>query len=133
MTTQRQLQVMLWITVAVVMLTGLPILVGGINMITGVDGVNATADSEMRFVMVFWIAYGGFIAWVARDLPQRYQFVPAIGLLMLAGAGARILSMLMAGRPDEMYVIGTILEISIAGLILFSYWQYQRQIVRSTT
>ena len=81
------LKIMLWIIFLIVMGVGLIIFLGGAEAFPGMGAVSPSVDSELRFFAAFWMGYGIFTFWVARDLATRHQFVPAIILFLLLGIG----------------------------------------------
>ena len=120
------LKIMLWLNILIVVGGSLAILLGGPTTFPGIEGVTPSADSEIRFMAAFWLAYGIFTIWVVRDLAARHQFVPWIVLFLLIGAIGRILSWLMVGRPMDTLVTGTAVELIIAGLTAVFYYQFRQ-------
>jgi hypothetical protein len=49
----------------------------GLDVVPDVQHIEAASDNEFRFFSVYWIAYGCFCFWVARDLKTRHGFIPA--------------------------------------------------------
>ena len=62
------IKVILYLIFAVSLITGANVLFGGGQSLPGVVHVEATVDNELRFFSVFWLAYGVFCCWVARNL-----------------------------------------------------------------
>ena len=117
---------MLWIIFIIVMGVGLIIYFGGPAAFPGIESVTPSVDSEMRFFAAFWMGYGIFTLWIARDLATRHQFVPAIILFLVFGAVGRVISFVVAGRPADSLVNGLIIEAINVVLTTFFYVRYRQ-------
>lgn len=118
------LKFILYAIALVAAITGLNVLFGGASAISGATGgAEATVDNELRFFSVFWIAYGVFSFWVARDIHTQYKFIPAIALAFFIGGLGRLLSMLSVGAPDDILIPAMILEFVIPIAIFGMYWK----------
>ena len=127
MNSSRFLSAMLWFNILVVMVVGIQNMFGGATALFGVESVDASVDSELRFMTAFWLGYGYFNFWISRNLPERYQFVPAVVGFLTLGATGRILSWVMVGQPDEFYIIAIAIEYVVAILTYAGYRQYHKQ------
>lgn len=108
------LKYILYAIALVVAITGLNVLFGGASAIPGsAGGVEATVDNELRFFCVFWLAYGGFCVWVARNIQAQYTFIPFIALVFFVGGLGRLISMLSVGSPATILIPAMILEFVI--------------------
>ena len=123
----KPVKFMLWLITAIVIIVTGQIMIGGASALTGVETVDPTVDSELRFMTIFWLGYGLFTFRVFRNLRNRHQFVPAIALLPIAGGGARLLSWARVGRPDDTYVVGIAVEFFVGALTLFFNWQFRKR------
>ena len=123
----KPVKFMLWLITAIVIIVTGQIMIGGASALTGVETVDPTVDSELRFMTIFWLGYGLFTFLVFRNLRNPHQFVPAIALLPIAGGGARLLSWARVGRPDDTYVVGIVVEFVIGALTLFFNWQFRKR------
>ncbi len=102
--------------------TGLNVLIGGAPAIPGaVPGTEATVDNELRFFSVFWLAYGGFCFWVARNIQCEHRFIPVIALAFFVGGVGRLISMLSGGPPAAILIPAMILEFIIPLIIYGLY------------
>ena len=74
---------------------------------------NANIDSEMRFYSVFWMAYGVSLIWLASNIVQfRIWVFAGLGMFFLGGVG-RLISFVIAGAPDPLFV--TLMAIELVG------------------
>jgi len=111
--------------------TGLNVLIGGASAIPGATGgVEATVDNELRFFAMFWIAYGAFCFWVARNIAEQYFFVPFIALVFFLGGMGRLISILSVGPPASILIPAMILEFVIPIVI---YVVYRKMYIKTTT
>lgn len=119
------LKVTLYIIALVALATGLNVLIGGAGSIPGAStGAEAAVDNELRFFSIFWIAYGGFCLWVARNIAENHHFIPFIALVFLLGGVARLASVLLIGMPGPVLLSAMILEFVLP---LGIYIIYQKQ------
>jgi hypothetical protein len=96
----------------VALVSGLNILIGGAAAIPGSSGaVEATVDNELRFFSVFWIAYGAFCFWVARNIQEQKMFIPLIAAVFFLGGIGRLISILLMGLPSSILIPPMILEL----------------------
>ncbi|KZZ14243.1 hypothetical protein A3765_26905 [Oleiphilus sp. HI0130] len=89
--------------------------------------VEATVDNELRFFSVYWIAFGVFCFWVARNLGSQIQFVPFIAFFFLLGGVGRLVSTLTIGAPALVLVPAMVLEFVLSLVIFALYWQHQKR------
>ena len=118
---ESTLKVILYLIFAVSLLTGMNVLIGGALSLPEVSDVEATVDNELRFFSVFWLAYGGFCFWVARNLSKEHRFVPFIAMIFFLGGIGRLLSMLFVGMPIPLFVPAMALEIVLPPIIYVLY------------
>lgn len=96
----------------VALVTGLNVLIGGAAAIPGSSGaVEASVDNELRFFSVFWIAYGAFCFWVARNLQEQKNFTPLIATVFFLSGIGRLISILLIGLPSSILIPPMILEL----------------------
>ena len=96
----------------VALVTGLNVLIGGAAAIPGSSGaVEASVDNELRFFSVFWIAYGAFCFWVARNLQEQKNFIPLIATVFFLSGIGRLISILLIGLPSSILIPPMILEL----------------------
>ena len=96
----------------VALVTGLNVLIGGAAAIPGSSGaVEASVDNELRFFSVFWIAYGAFCFWVARNIQEQKNFIPLIATVFFLSGIGRLISILLIGLPSSILIPPMILEL----------------------
>lgn len=119
---EATLKYVLYVMSLVAILTGINVLVGGAEAIPGASGaVEATVDNELRFFSVFWLAYGGFCFWVARNIQEQSFFVPFIALVFFLGGVGRLVSTLVIGTPASILIPAMILEFVIPIVLYVCY------------
>ena len=105
----------------IALVTGPLALILGLSMVPDSLIIEASSDNEFRFFSAFWLGYGVFCIWVARDLETRGNFIPALaGVMFLAGVG-RTLSWLLVGEPVPLYLIGSFVELFVPLVWVYSY------------
>jgi hypothetical protein len=94
----------------------------GPAMLRGVDGPQPTdLDSHYRYLSGLLLGIGvGFIACVPR-IESRGAVFRALGLAVVIGGGARLLSLLEYGAPGPGHLFGLIMELGAVPLLLI--WQ----------
>lgn len=121
---ESALKYILFVMALVTAITGLNVLFGGASAIPGAaGGAEATIDNELRFFAVFWLAYGGFCFWVARNIKVQYGFIPAIAVVFFVGGLGRLISMISVGQPATILIPAMILEFIIPLIIYGLYWK----------
>lgn len=124
------LQCSLYLILIIALFTGINALIGGASNIPGATIVaGAAIDSELRCLSIFWIAYGVFCFWVARNLDDRSHFILVIALVMLLSGLARLLSIILVGLPGIPLISAMIIEFILSVLLYSSYktWKKTRQ------
>lgn len=103
---------------------------GGLILLDGATGVGGepvdpSVESELRFLVVFWLAYGGVAVWASLDLASRGWVVTPVAWLLGVGAVSRMISLNIDGAPKPSYVIGIGIEVALAVsmLILERLWR----------
>ncbi len=118
----------LYLISLVAVMTGLNVIIFGAAAIPGSAGaVEATVDNELRFFAVFWLAYGGFSFWVAKNIVEQYHFIPSIALIFFLGGVARLISMLTIGSPASILIPAMFLEFFIPVVIFILYRKVYKQ------
>ena len=121
---ESTLKYILYLMALIVAITGLNVLFGGASAIPGsTGGAEATVDNELRFFSVFWLAYGVFCFWVARNIQAQYRFIPPIALAFFIGGLGRLVSLLSVGLPASILIPAMILEFVIPIVIYGIYWK----------
>ena len=121
---ESTLKVLLFAIALVVAVTGLNVLFGGASAIPGSTGIaETTVDNELRFFSVFWLAYGAFCFWVARNIKTQFKFIPFIALAFFIGGLGRLISMVSVGPPASILIPAMILEFVVPLVICGIYWK----------
>jgi len=112
----------LYLISLVALVTGLNVIIFGAASIPGSAGaVEATVDNELRFFAVFWLAYGGFCFWVAKNIVEQNYFIPVIASVFFLGGLGRLISMLTIGSPASILIPAMFLEFFIPIVIFILY------------
>jgi hypothetical protein len=92
--------------------TGANIIVQGISGIpeTGLI-VQASVDNELRFMSVFWLAFGLFCFAISKNVVENQKSISYIALTFLCGGIARLLSLVFIGQPIGLFIGVMILEL----------------------
>lgn len=108
------LRLVLRATAVVVLITSLQIGIGGADALSGAEGTAAVVDSEVRFLLAFWVGYGAVCWWVTGDLDARQRLVPFLAGMLALGAGLRVVSAIQYGSPGMTYLVATVVEAVLA-------------------
>lgn len=118
----------LYLILIISLFTGINALIGGAANIPGATTIaDAAVDSELRCLSLFWIAYGIFCFWVARNIDDRARFIPFIALTMLFSGLARLLSILLVGLPGTALFFAMIIEFILSVLLYSSYKAWKKK------
>jgi hypothetical protein len=108
---ESTLKYILYTIFIVSLVTGLNTLIGGALAVPGASiAVQPQIDNELRFFAMFWVAYGGFCFWIARNIRERNHFIPVIAFVFLLGGIGRLFSMVMVGSPGSFLIGAMVLE-----------------------
>lgn len=119
----------LYLIFIISLFTGINALIGGALNIPGATTVSSAAvDSELRCLAIFWIAYGIFCFWTARNIDDRARFIPFLAIVMLLSGLARLLSIILVGLPGTALFFAMIIEFILSILLYSSYktWKKKR-------
>jgi len=132
---ESTLKYTLYAIALVAAITGLNVLFGGASAIPGSTGIaETTVDNELRFFSVFWLAYGVFCFWVAKNIQTQFKFIPLLALSFFIGGLGRLISMLSVGPPANILIPAMILEFVIPIFIYGIYWKlYIKNITKRST
>lgn len=108
---KRVANTLLWLLGAACLLIGLAHIAFGPAIIRGGMAVNATMDSEDRFLATFFAAFGIACVWCARDMKARKPVAVFLMTAFFAGGVARLVSVAAVGRPDNFFVAMTVIEL----------------------
>lgn len=116
------LRYILYAIALVAVVTGLNVLIGGAAAIPGATaGVEATVDNELRFFSMFWLAYGAFCFWIARNLKEQLFLVPFVALVFFLGGVGRLISTLVIGPPASALIGAMVLEFVVPVAVYVIY------------
>jgi Domain of unknown function (DUF4345) len=101
--------------------TGLFDLTTGIDGLPGESAASGTAESEFRFLNVFWIGYGAALLRVAPRAALETWAVRTLMALLFAAGLARVLAWVAVGRPDDLFVALMVIELVVPPLVVL--WQ----------
>ena len=102
----------------------------GFNSLIGVNHqltgpYSPTVESEMRFYAPFWIAYGGLLIYVARDLSSRGSWMPLLCGVFFAGGAGRAISFFTPGPPHPAFTVLMVIEL-VLPLVFIALWDRGR-------
>ena len=119
---RRGLQVALGVLSAIPFLSGLAgMLFGPKTLPVDKSELNATADSEYRFVNAFWFASAPVI-WSAIPRIERHTgLVRSLTAIVFVGGLARVVSWRTTGRPHPVFIAAIALE--FVGVPAVMVWQ----------
>lgn len=127
--TAARVKAILYVIFAIAMATGAYVISCGIYIIPTLTVVNPTIDNEFRFFAVFWMSYGIFTFWVARNLTEEARFVPFIGLVFFIAGVARSISALVVGPPIPALYAAIAIELILPFFLWFFYAKYKKQLL----
>ncbi len=86
--------------------------------------VNATMDNEDRFYATLFLGFGLAVAWCGQNLETRGRVFYALLGVFFVGGIARIISIVMVGWPNLLFVCLTVVEL----LLPPAFWAWHRAI-----
>jgi hypothetical protein len=98
-------------------------LILGPESIPGSIPVNATMDSEDRFYSILFGAFGLALIWCSVDIESKSKFVYFLAATFFVGGLARLISMVVAGLPNDLFIFLTVLELIIPIYMFISQHQ----------
>lgn len=98
--------------------TGFNVILQGVSGIPE-DGLisQASVDNELRFMAVFWVAFGVYCFTLSKNVLDNKRSILYIAIVFLCSGLARLLSYLTVGEPIGLFVGAMALELSLPLLI----------------
>lgn len=124
---RRALEIVVLIGGVVCVVIGLAHIAMGPEALPGAESVNATMDSMDRFYATIFLGYGVALAWCSRDLASRSNVFAALLALLFVGGLARLVSMVVVGRPNDFTLF--LLAIELVAPPLLWFW-HRRSVSR---
>lgn len=121
MVSRRGLQVVLAVLATVAVASGLYGMLAGPTALPGAGPVDATVDSEYRFVNAFWFAAGVVVWWAVPRVHRATTVLRAtLGTVILGGL-ARLLAVAVSGWPHPVFLGALGVELVVVPAVLL--WQ----------
>jgi len=116
---ESALKIILIMIFIVALATGLNLFIRGIGGIPDFQGpINASIDNELRFLSIFWIAFGCFCFSVSKGMRGNRKYIPYIALIFFLSGVGRLISWLNVGEPIPLFIAVMSLELLLPMLIL---------------
>jgi hypothetical protein len=115
---RRALLALIAVLGAVPVGTGLLAIIGGPSKAPGGERVDASLDSEYRFVNTFWTAAGVALWWSLGRPVERAGVTRLMLGLAAAGGLPRLLSIRSTGLPHPVFRATLVLELVVVPLVL---------------
>jgi len=112
------LKVILIMIFIVALATGINLFVRGVGGIPDFQGqINASIDNELRFLSIFWVAFGCFCLSVSKGMRENRKYIPYIALIFFLSGVGRLISWLNVGEPIPLFIGVMALELLLPILI----------------
>ena len=119
--TRRGLQAVLIVFGILPIVTGLMAVTGGpAGMLDG-QATTPTVDSEVRFLAVYWLAFGGFVLWLVPRVERATAAFRAMLAVMFGSGCARLLAAIETGSPHPVILAATVVELALPPVL--ALWQ----------
>lgn len=118
---RRGLQVVLALLATIAVTSGLSGMIAGPTVLPAAGPVDATVDSEFRFVNAFWLVAGALVWWAVPRVERATTVLRmTLGGAFLGGL-ARLLAVAASGWPHPVFVGALGVELILVPLVL--WWQ----------
>lgn len=98
--------------------TGLNIILQGISGIPESGLINqASVDNELRFMTVFWVAFGVYCYAASKNIRENKRNILYIAIVFFCSGLARLVSYLSVGEPIDVFVGAMALEFCLPVVI----------------
>ena len=99
----------------------------GLNVIfQGIAGIpesglitQASVDNELRFMAVFWVAFGVYCLMLSRNIYENKKNIVFVAVVFLCSGVARLLSFVTVGQPIELFIGAMVVEL-VLPVVLFA-------------
>jgi len=85
-------------------------------------------DSELRFYVALWGAYGFILIAVARNLRAMLHYVPLLAATFFVGGAGRALSYFQVGPPHPFFVFLMVIELVLPIIFLMLWFRVRSQV-----
>ena len=118
---RRWLQVVLAVLGTIPIVTGVMAIAGGpAGMLDG-QSTTSTVDNEVRFLAVYWLAFGCVVWWLVPRVERATTAYRAVLAVMFASGCARALSAALTGWPHPVIRAALFVELLAPPILL--WWQ----------
>lgn len=126
---RRGLQAFLSALGTVALVSGTLSVLFGADIILDSGAYTASVDSEVRFYATWYAAAGALVLRVVPRVESEGPAIRAIGAVFFVAGCARLLSLIMVGKPHALFIVLLIVEIALPVVIL----PWQAQVARQRT
>ena len=108
--------------------TGLNVIFQGISGIPELGLVSqASIDNELRFMAVFWVAFGIYCFAISRSIYENKRSISYVAVVFFCSGLARLLSYLTVGDPIPLFIGAMVLELCLPIFIFALLRQVSRK------
>ena len=99
--------------------TGLVSILLGPDLSPGGEALNASLDSEYRFLSVVWLSVGVILWWSLLEPARRAAVTRTILVVCALGGLGRILPAVEQGLPHPVFVMAWVLELAVLPFVIW--------------
>lgn len=89
----------------------------------GGEAINASLDSEWRFVHVLWLGAGLILWWSLRAPAERALVTRTILALAALGGIGRLISVFLMGWPNPVFIGALVVELVVVPIVIVWHWR----------